>query len=568
MRYSTELTAVLGSFCLSLLPAGAGAATADEVARRWAPIHYQDTDDSSPSEDFLAAFSYDGNLDGDDNWDNLGTWPPYAWVYYAVAETCTHWFISYGFFHPHDWSDGFSLPDGKTFDRHGFLVDEGQEHENDLEDAIAVVRKGAGDFGQLEAMLTQAHGGYHSWLPAGSPLAAPPGRVIHGTIPQAEYPAGSGELHPETAQQAKGHGLGAKDAFSDFAGEPERDGMIYWPTGVPELPSSGNDRYVGYALESFLAPGGLFAQQLAEDLIAVEDRVTYRAEFGGFRGDEGGGCGDGLITCKSNAAGTPWAQDDASEPAPRGAPVLDPADMVRHYFVGFDDYDLDYVVNDFIVSLRDNGYGPQPDGAIREPGGYSGPDLGSYFDKLVGADGDTDGIHSCDERVAGTDPRAADTDGDGVDDGDDAYPLDPTESVDTDGDGLGDNADVDDDNDGLSDAIETTFGTDPVNADSDGDNLIDGTDVEFVQHALATLPTAAFKPPGAGTLNAFLTRLDEIEALLLRLNDTTAIKKLVDLRLRVNGCGAGPDSNDWILDCKVQLVVRSLIDVLIGNVES
>jgi hypothetical protein len=42
MRYSTELTGVLGSFCLSLLPTGAGAATADEVARRWAPIHYQD----------------------------------------------------------------------------------------------------------------------------------------------------------------------------------------------------------------------------------------------------------------------------------------------------------------------------------------------------------------------------------------------------------------------------------------------------------------------------------------------------------------------------------------------
>src|SRR5262249_21139440 len=163
--------------------------------------------------------------------------------------------------------------------------DEGQEHENDLEDALVVVRKGHGAPDRLEAVLTQAHGGYLAWLPEGSPLVAAPGHTIQGTMPQAEFPAGSGELRPEPAEHAKGHALGAKGAFADFAGEPDRDGIIYWPTGVPGQPTSGNDRNAHYGLEALLAPGGLFAQQLAEDVLPAAARVTY-VKWGTFRGDE------------------------------------------------------------------------------------------------------------------------------------------------------------------------------------------------------------------------------------------------------------------------------------------
>src|SRR5262249_20881692 len=139
--------------------AAVAAATPDEVARRWAPIHYQDTDSDAPRRDYLALFTYDENFNGTDNFDHLLLpyfFPLKASVYYAVAETCTHWFISYGFYHPEDWSDGY-FP-GPDYDRHGYLVDEGQEHENDLEDALVVVRKGHGAPDRLEAVLTQAHG--------------------------------------------------------------------------------------------------------------------------------------------------------------------------------------------------------------------------------------------------------------------------------------------------------------------------------------------------------------------------------------------------------------------------
>lgn len=124
----------------------------------------------------------------------------------------------------------------------------------------------------------------------------------------------------------------------------------------------------------------------------------------------------------------------------------------------------------------------------------------------------------------------------------DQFPLDPTESVDINGDGVGNNADTDDDNERLPDAIETAVGADPLVEDSDGDGLDDGVDVEFVQDALRAVPVSAFKSPGTSSLGSFLARLDDVEELPLRGNVETASKKLFDLRLRVDGCGARSDS--------------------------
>jgi len=59
-----------------------------------------------------------------------------------------------------------------------------------------------------------------------------------------------------------------------------------------------------------------------------------------------------------------------------------------------------------------------------------------------------------------------DDDGDGYLDYDDDFPLDAAEWLDTDSDGIGDNADIDDDGDGFSDSIESTCGSDPLDADS------------------------------------------------------------------------------------------------------
>jgi len=59
-----------------------------------------------------------------------------------------------------------------------------------------------------------------------------------------------------------------------------------------------------------------------------------------------------------------------------------------------------------------------------------------------------------------------DDDGDGYLDNDDDFPLDADEWLDTDDDGIGNNADIDDDSDGFSDSIESTCGSDPLDASS------------------------------------------------------------------------------------------------------
>ena len=88
-----------------------------DLAYRYAPIHYQDTDSTNSRADYITRFDYDGNMIATDNWENLTRFPLAAHAYYSVVETCSHWFIAYGFFHPRDWTDS-------SFD---------QEHENDME---------------------------------------------------------------------------------------------------------------------------------------------------------------------------------------------------------------------------------------------------------------------------------------------------------------------------------------------------------------------------------------------------------------------------------------------------
>ncbi len=254
-----------------------------------------------------------------------------------------------------------------------------------------------------------------------------------------------------------------------------------------------------------------------------------------------------------------------------------------------------------------------------QPPGYAGtPLITALYDLVVPPDVDADGVERCEERALGTDPGNADSDEDGLSDGveltlgtdpldedtdgdllDDGMedllgtdPLDrdtdgdriedgqefldgtdPT-SGDSDGDGLldGDELDFgtdplnpDSDDDGLPDGLEIDVGTDPLLDDSDGDGLLDGQDVEWIQTALAGLPPSAFLGPSQGTRRALQSLLDEVEALLLAGDTAAATRKLVNLRRRLDGCGARPDTNDWIVTCGDQVDVRGLIDLLRGN---
>jgi hypothetical protein len=307
----------------------------DELALYHAPIHYQDTDDTRAEADFMTRFDYDGDWDALNNWENLETGDLSAWVYYSIVETCTHWFIVYGFFHPQDWTDTIE-----------------QEHENDMEGMLAIVRK-KGLYGTLEALVTVFHNDFYSFIPEDSPLREG-GQTIDGEI--SWQPVGF-VPHPMTSQEAEGHGLKAWPFAGHFRGDPDEDGVIYSPTELEtEPPQSGNDNDAPYTLVDFHASGGVWERQLQEALLAYDDALTF-ATWGTLKGDAGGGCGAGLSICKANAAHLPWGWDDQNDdPIQSGEMALDPANLVQQYFNVLGDFSTEYLHNPYLESLREMGF--------------------------------------------------------------------------------------------------------------------------------------------------------------------------------------------------------------------
>lgn len=289
-------------------PAGAAPSDAD-LARRWAPIHYQDSDSTDYDADYLSTVDFDGDWDAANNWEHEDDDPARlsGAMYYSVVETGSHWFVNYSFYHPRDWDD---IPD--PFDQ--------LQHENDMEGVVVTVRKDGSTYGTIEAMVSVAHNDFYSYVPAGSGFTG--GREnVDGPLIMQEY---NGEQHPTTRQEAKGHGAYAWDG-KEF---PGGDGVTYVPSGTPETPSGGNDRSVGYQLVDVFAAGGLWARR--------DDPVTY-ASFGTFRGDNG----------KDNAANPPWGWDDQNDgdDLQRGLLATDPAYLFSSYFDGEGTFDLAYLRN-------------------------------------------------------------------------------------------------------------------------------------------------------------------------------------------------------------------------------
>jgi Tol biopolymer transport system component len=109
--------------------------------------------------------------------------------------------------------------------------------------------------------------------------------------------------------------------------------------------------------------------------------------------------------------------------------------------------------------------------------------------------------------------------------------------------------------------VEIFLGT--CRLDSDDDGIPDDSDPDTVADVVIALPDTNFQ--SSGNKNAFLSRLEAIEQLILDGKVEQALQELQNLRRRVDGCGSTADTNDWIIDCAAQLQVRALIDMLIGN---
>ncbi len=126
----------------------------EKLALRHAPALHQKIHELNPRGDYIT------RVDLRETWDDIvHNWEYVndtgnalgAAGYYSIAETTTHYFILYAFYHAQDWYDGKSLMDKirKNFD----------EHLHDMEGALAVVTKRPGNekAERVDAFITISH---------------------------------------------------------------------------------------------------------------------------------------------------------------------------------------------------------------------------------------------------------------------------------------------------------------------------------------------------------------------------------------------------------------------------
>lgn len=292
-----------------------------ELALRYGPIHHQEVHTRGShalggAADYITAFDFDGDRDASNNWDNAGDprFPLAAHAYFSVVETRSHWFVTYLFFHPRDWSSTF-------FET---------EHENDSEGVMLAVARDGSRFGALRAAVSVVHSDFYSYVPRGSRFGS--GREdVDGVLSLQPF---AGELHPVTAQQAETHALKAWPYY-----RIRDSGVVYYPSLTrAEVPSSPNDRNVRYLLHDMLEPGGLWALRGERSLFARP---------GVFAGNESGRCGQSVLWCTRNAARAAWAWDDHDDDSPAGSLAVDPARLVRSYFSTRERVTTSYSFNPF-----------------------------------------------------------------------------------------------------------------------------------------------------------------------------------------------------------------------------
>ncbi len=303
------------------------AAFYQQLAYRYAPIHYQDVDDTNPQADYLTRFDYDGNYDASDNWDHLFMGDLSGAVYYSVVESETHWFILYAFFHPRDRAEGWLRT----------------EHENDLEGFLLFVRKDETSFGQLEGMVTHAHGKLFTYLPENSTIL-PKKKHKNCLLSLEEW---EGLAHPKTTQEARGHGCFAWPFESHFRGASGQDGIIYYPSSTPASVPSLDTCCSSYVLIDLHQNKSLWSQQLVEANLPFDQRITF-SKWGAIKGNKSGGCGDQfMIRCTRNNVRAPWGWNG-------GDIALNPAQLIDKLFLQLGEFSFCYLHNPYLEDLKNS----------------------------------------------------------------------------------------------------------------------------------------------------------------------------------------------------------------------
>ena len=327
---------VLALLVVFIPTVGANAANDREVASAFAPIFYQALGDKARS-DYLTNFNFDGDWRGDNNWDHAvdERFPLSAYVYYAVAETSTHYFIHYAVFHPRDYKGGElkgailselmreGAKRGGRYDPTGLAEESSLAHENDMEGCLLVVEKHGEDArdGRLKYVQTFSHNSFSKYS-----TEATDGL----TLAKLE------EKNVLLYIEPKGHGIEALD--DEKLGN--RQFVIYHFAGRAEKPTKQKDGKVGYELlpldviwskaltqKNNVTFGEFHDFGVVKISIRSNGRVTERRINVGKRGASFLGKVGGI-----NMARPPWGWFARDNREQRGLWFFDPANVIKRDF--------------------------------------------------------------------------------------------------------------------------------------------------------------------------------------------------------------------------------------------
>lgn len=269
----------------------------NELVLHYAPIHIQNVckkgkNSLQGKSDQLAAFNFDGDWDATNNWENLETHEIKPVVYYAVVESLSHYFITYAYFHPRDWTR-------TPFTKIG-------QHENDLEGAILFIEKDSTKFGVLKAVVTVFHN-----------------LLIYNNITLNDENKDDFKL--VTYQQAKGHGC---KVIKEIIRKKKYN--IYFPPEVIFHKKRFIPQYVHqYELINLFAPNELWSQR-TNSLFFEKDQT--------IKGNNGKGANPPWL----------WQSSKWKKVLPAGAVAIYPT-SVLHYIKNNEVFiDSNYLYNPYL----------------------------------------------------------------------------------------------------------------------------------------------------------------------------------------------------------------------------
>ncbi len=238
-------------FSFFIIIVALGRSTAEErpdyrrLAEYYAPVIYQEA--HSEVLDHITRFDFDGDWNGANNWENAYLFNLPAWVYYSVIESTGHYFITYAFFHPRDYTaqpmEGFAPK---------------MEHENDMEGCTLLVEKDHTDWGMPILLETLAHDRFYKYYSRDTDRIRSGRNMLDGPIVFFEENADGHNRQLAVYIEAEGHGVRA-------AGEEVR-AQAYFHPGIIY-------RYSGKGAE---VPGDNRATEVSYELIPIEETLWAR----------------------------------------------------------------------------------------------------------------------------------------------------------------------------------------------------------------------------------------------------------------------------------------------------